>query len=104
MNSRILLQGLRDLNELLVGVQGEVDKDPFAAAKFACPATASTEPFVPDVVSELSRDLTTLIEKFNCVHPSLSISPSPWLINTSCGLYRDQLQLPSSNRRYVKST
>lgn len=86
MNSRILLQGLCDLNELLVGVQSEVDKDPLPAAKLTRPAAASTEPFVPDLISKLSRDFTTLFEQFYCVHPSLSISPSPWLIKYVAGI------------------
>jgi len=37
MNPRILLQGPRDLSELLVGIQSQIDEDPFAAAKLAHP-------------------------------------------------------------------
>ncbi len=86
MNAWVLLQGLRDLSELLVGVQSEVNKDPFAAAELACPAAAAAQPFVPDLVSELPRDVITLIEKFYCMHPSLSISPNPWLNRYVAGI------------------
>ena len=62
MNPRVLFQSLGDLSQLLFGVQGEVDKDPFPAAKLARSAPASAEPFVPDLISELSRNFTTLLE------------------------------------------
>ncbi len=104
MDSRISQQGFTDLNQLLVGVQSQIDKDPFAAAELAGPTTATAEPLMADLVSERSRDFTTLFEQFYCVHPSLSISPNPWPINTWRRLYRDRFQLPSSNRRYLKST
>ena len=67
------MQGFTDLSQLFVGVQRQVDKDPFTAGKFTGPATASAKPFVADLIAELSRDLTTLFEQFDCVHPSLSI-------------------------------
>ena len=73
MKPRLLLQGCGDLNELLVGIQSEVDEDPFATTKLAGPAAASAEPLVADLIAELPRDLTTLFEQFYCVHPSLSI-------------------------------
>ncbi|MDA1050811.1 MAG: hypothetical protein O3C40_10075 [Planctomycetota bacterium] len=73
MNPWLPLQGLRDLSELLVGVQSQIDKDPLAAAKLAGPAAAPAKPFVTDVVPELIRNFTTFFEKFYSVHPSLSI-------------------------------
>ena len=73
MDSGISLQRFTDLNQLFVDAQSQVDEDPFTTSKLAGPATASTEPFVANLVSELSRGLTTLFEQFYCMHPSLSI-------------------------------
>lgn len=62
MQAWIELQRIGHLSQLLIGIQGEIDKDPFPTSELARAASAPSEPLVANLIAQKFRDVTTLFE------------------------------------------